>query len=327
LIWSWWTTGSFAISWSVNTNISGRYYIQYNKVDAGWNNTIITRTINVIDSTPVAWTISYTTTWTTSGNVMATITLNKTGTITNNWWSLSYTFTWNGNFTFNFVDLLWNTWSATATVTWITTTSNWWGGLGLVKDSCTNGDTSASFYDGICGTNTGQQTNWSIVWSNFSTELNNAYSYAYGIGVTTMPTIQQANMEWKLIRSDLAKMMVNYAIKVLGETLNTWANCIFTDLTGQTTEMKNYILRSCQLGLMGINMDDKFNPNAEVTRAEFGTMLSRTLYGDIYEWGILYYTKHLDALKAAGIMNNITNPENTKEIRWYVMLMLMRAGE
>ena len=116
LVWLWWATGSFVVSWSVNTNIPGTYYIQYNKVDTAGNTTITTRTVIVVDSTPVAWTISYSTTWATNGNVIATITLNKTGTITNNGWNTTYTFTWNWVFTFNFVDLLWLTWSATATV-------------------------------------------------------------------------------------------------------------------------------------------------------------------------------------------------------------------
>jgi len=163
-----------------------------------------------------------------------------------------------------------------------------------------------------------------ILNSPYSLELNNAYLYAYDIGITTMATIQNANMEWNLIRAHMAKMMVNYAIKVLGKTINTWATCTFTDLAGQTTEMKNYALWSCQLGLMG-QWGTSFDPNGEVTRAQFGTILSRALYGTTYEWGTLYYLKHLTALKAAGIMNTITDPENMKEIRGYVMLMLMRA--
>lgn len=74
-------------------------------------------------------------------------------------------------------------------------------------------------------------------------------------------------------------------------------------------------------------MNNTFNPHGEVTRAEFGTALSRALYGDRYEWWSLYYAKYLDALKAAGIMNDIVNPENIKEPRWYAMLMFMRAGK
>ncbi|HBB04406.1 TPA: hypothetical protein DCZ39_06000 [Patescibacteria group bacterium] len=45
--------------------------------------------------------------------------------------------------------------------------------------------------------------------------------------------------------------------------------------------MKFYIKLACQLGLMGVGITD-FNPNGEVTRAEFGTVLSRALYGEQY---------------------------------------------
>jgi hypothetical protein len=75
---------------------------------------------------------------------------------------------------------------------------------------------------------------------------------------------------------------------------------------------------------MGIDMTS-FYPNNEVTRAEFGTVLSRALYGTLYNDGQPYYINHLEALKLASIMNNITDPENMKELRGYVMLMLMRA--
>jgi hypothetical protein len=43
-----------------------------------------------------------------------------------------------------------------------------------------------------------------------------------------------------------------------------------------------------------------FKPKASVTRAEFGTTLSRALYGDLYNGGTpYYYTAHLAALKNA----------------------------
>jgi hypothetical protein len=45
--------------------------------------------------------------------------------------------------------------------------------------------------------------------------------------------------------------------------------------------MKLYIKLACQLGLMGIS-SSIFDPKGAVTRAQFGTVLSRTLYGDIY---------------------------------------------
>lgn len=167
---------------------------------------------------------------------------------------------------------------------------------------------------------------WSIVGSPFSTELNDAYLYAYSIGITTMDNIRKANMTGNLLRAHMAKMMTNYAIKVLKKTINTWAACEFDDLSDQTAEIKMYIKLSCQLGLMGIDLQS-FSPNAEVTRAQFGTVLSRALFGDTYNRWLPYYVNHLNALKAAQIMNIINNPETMKEIRGYVMLMMMRAAK
>jgi hypothetical protein len=46
--------------------------------------------------------------------------------------------------------------------------------------------------------------------------------------------------------------------------------------------MKLYIKQSCQLGLMGQGIQN-FNPNGTLTRAQFGTVLSRALYGSTNE--------------------------------------------
>jgi hypothetical protein len=48
----------------------------------------------------------------------------------------------------------------------------------------------------------------------------------------------------------MAKMMVNYAIKVLNKYPNPSTGCVFNDIASQTTEMKNYIKRACELGIM-----------------------------------------------------------------------------
>jgi hypothetical protein len=45
--------------------------------------------------------------------------------------------------------------------------------------------------------------------------------------------------------------------------------------------MKTYIKIACQLGLMGVHVSS-FAPEEEVTRAQFGTVLSRALWGDKY---------------------------------------------
>jgi hypothetical protein len=47
---------------------------------------------------------------------------------------------------------------------------------------------------------------------------------------------------------------------------------------------------------MGIDMD-YFQPLLVVTRAQFGTILSRLLYGETLNGGTPYYAKHLQALR------------------------------
>ena len=164
----------------------------------------------------------------------------------------------------------------------------------------------------------------------FSVELLQAYNYAYSIGITTISNIQQADLTGTLIRKHLAKMISNFAIKQMNRVPNTWMKCNFSDMDIENTEMKFYSKLACQLGLMGLDANglqvSTFSPNDEVTRAQFGTVLSRTLRGNQYNGGEPFYIFHLNALQKAVIMKQIDTPEN-KELRWYVMLMLMRSVE
>ncbi len=192
--------------------------------------------------------------------------------------------------------------------------------------SCQWGNLGHSCTIGSGGNGTWTLPVGSILWSPYTNEFNQAYLWAYAHGITTMNTIQKANMWTKLLRSDMAKMIVNFAITLGGLTPNTGKQCTFTDIAHQSAEMKFYIKLSCQLGLMGVGIHT-FNPTGDITRAEFGTVLSRVLWGTTYEWWVKYYTNHLNALKAAGIMTQITNPTSMLERRWYVMLMMKRAYE
>ena len=162
--------------------------------------------------------------------------------------------------------------------------------------------------------------------ATYSQELQDAYDWAYWKGVTTMSPIDNANMYGAITRSEMAKMLSVYSTEVLGKTPDTSAACTFTDIDSVKGDLHDYIIESCQLGIMGQNMPgNKFRPYDTISRAEFGTALSRVLWGEENNGGTPYYAKHLDALKAAGIMNQIANAESTKEIRGYVMLMLMRS--
>ncbi len=151
-----------------------------------------------------------------------------------------------------------------------------------------------------------------------------AYYRSLSNWITTKESVKEANLEWEITRAELAKMVSKYAINILKKERNTNEECIFNDITNELDiKYDNGITHACELWLMWQNIKE-FRPNDWVTRAEFGTVLSRALWWNENEWWSTYYENHLKALKAEWIMNNISSPMN-KEIRWYVMLMLMRS--
>ena len=162
--------------------------------------------------------------------------------------------------------------------------------------------------------------------ASYSDELQGAYDYAATNGITTAASIDTANMYGSLTRVAMAKMMANYAIEVKGMTPDTTKSCTFSDVsTALDAQYDNGVTKACQLGIMGVNVT-KFNPNGLVTRAQFGTVLSRILNPDLEDGTPNYYSTHLDALKTAGIMKDISKP-NATEQRGLVMLMVQRAEE
>ena len=80
----------------------------------------------------------------------------------------------------------------------------------------------------------------------------------------------------------MAKMISNFAVNMLGMKPDTSKSCVFTDIYKESNEMQFYIKLACQLGLMGLNVDGTinatFHPTDTVTRAQFGTVLSRMIW-------------------------------------------------
>ena len=172
----------------------------------------------------------------------------------------------------------------------------------------------------------------SISFAGYSAEEQAAYNYAFKNKITTMWSIDRANMWWNLTRVAMAKMLSNYAINVLWLKPDTSKDCYFSDVSNSLDyQYDNWVTKSCQLWLMGVWID-KFYPNWIVTRAEFWTVLSRALNAnDTTKLNRMnsanpYYLEHLNYLKEEWIMNNISNPTSF-ERRWRVMLMLMRADK
>ena len=124
-----------------------------------------------------------------------------------------------------------------------------------------------------------------------------------------MPTIQDAKMNQKLTRIQMAKMLSQYATEKMNSDYDNWVSLAY------------------QLWIMWINMkNNKFRPNDEVTRGEFATALSRLLFNtQDWAWKTKYYEPHIAKLLNEWI---ITNPDpRMKELRGYVMIMLMRSAK
>ena len=160
---------------------------------------------------------------------------------------------------------------------------------------------------------------------SYNSELQSAYTRAFNNSITTQPTIDKANIESEITRIELSKMISNYAINVLKKDPDKSKECKFSDIREiLDNQYDNWVSKACQLWLMG-QWITKFRPYDKVTRAEFWTVLSRILYWNTFEWWIPYYSNHLKVLQEKWIMKIILNPE-ANEIRWYVMLMLMRSS-
>ena len=173
-------------------------------------------------------------------------------------------------------------------------------------------------------------TNIRILWDNswiqelstYSQEYIDAYNRAYWKWITTQ-SIDKANLEWNLTRQAMAKMIVVFAEDMLNMKPDTAKACKFSDIDNNS-DLAPYIKEACQLGIMGQNTE-KFSPTEIVSRAQFGTILSRALWWNTYNTENPYYKNHLQHLKEKGIMTKIENPESKEEKRWNVMIMLQRA--
>jgi hypothetical protein len=153
--------------------------------------------------------------------------------------------------------------------------------------------------------------------------MNNAYEFAHRMGITTINSIDKANMWGELTRIAMAKMLSQYAINVLWLKPDTSKKANFEDVDETLDrEYDNWVTLAYQLGIMGVGITN-FRPHDTVTRAEFATALSRMLYW-LKDGNDAYYSTHINKLFAEGIIAN--KDPGLQELRGYVMLMLMRSA-
>ena len=133
----------------------------------------------------------------------------------------------------------------------------------------------------------------------------------------------------------MAKIVTIFEVWELDARPNVNKDCsAFTDsMAWYSSEMKNYMVTSCQLERMWIHTADHkpisdFMPRKFVSRAEFWTILSRILWWDRYEAeknSKYYYVDHLNKLKDNWILTNID--PTLVERRSYAILMIYRAAK
>lgn len=168
---------------------------------------------------------------------------------------------------------------------------------------------------------------WSLgTWNKmiYSEDLVSAYNWAYEKWIISESSIEDANLYDALTNLELADIMNKFTENVLWYTPDTSKTCSGNVNYKITSKEQNIIKKSCQFWLIDV---DVFNKRGKANRAIFGTALSRALWWDKYEGWNPYYKNHLEALKAAWIMNQINNPESRTEIKWYVLTTLMKATE
>ena len=126
----------------------------------------------------------------------------------------------------------------------------------------------------------------------------------------------------------MAEMLSYYAINVMWKEPDISKVARFKDVSQELDDKyAGWVSLAYQLWIMWQNIkDNKFRPYAEVTRAEFVTALSRLLYDTKdwkYKWTDKYYQPHMNKLYKEWIIKK-ANPK-IKELRWDVMIMLMRT--
>ena len=148
------------------------------------------------------------------------------------------------------------------------------------------------------------------------------YSYAHEIWIEDR-TLDVADLYWTITKQELAKFIVLRWKNELNLENNASDSCNITDITDADWDYVEYIIEACEMWLMGSN-NSEFHPYNIVSNAVFATTLSRAIWWDQYDWWEPYYSRHIAALKGAGIINNI-EPED-EAIRWYIYAALYRAA-
>lgn len=167
--------------------------------------------------------------------------------------------------------------------------------------------------------------------SPFDQEINDAYQYAYSLGITTMDDVMSAMPEQGTTRAQLAKMMVQFANNALGKSIvsSRVEMCSsYDDVDASLSDLVDFITAACSMKIMGLEVDEttpltNFDPNSFVSRWEIATVLGRLIFGNAYKDMDPYYMGYMQALFNADIIT--VNDPTIMDIRANIWIMLQRA--
>ena len=162
-------------------------------------------------------------------------------------------------------------------------------------------------------------------------EFTSALNWAYENGLTKFNS-EEAFMPYNPItREQAAKFLSSYTVTNLCEvTSSEDAMCDFSDINSGDYSLKEYVMLACELGLVK-GSGGKFNPTANLTRAEAFTILSRAMSANEgedapAETGTPWYAGHFKAMQDAGITKETNVEAQTRSIsRYELLLVLYRA--
>ena len=222
----------------------------------------------------------------------------------------------------------WWGWSSRSSATSTTWSNATWSTQNLEEVSL-GGEVEVNTGDNTKKSTQSYTTPTSTDIEKYGEEFADTYVWARENNIIKANDIKDAKMYTPITRAELAKMMVVYMSWVLHkQPVLSWT-VTYEDVNQERVwDLEEYIYLAYQYQIMGIHADGtpikKFKPYELVTRAEFATVLSRVLFGNIYNQSWTeYYEQHLKALFDLKIL---TKPNPTiKELRWQIMLMLYRA--
>jgi hypothetical protein len=165
--------------------------------------------------------------------------------------------------------------------------------------------------------------------------VQSVQEWSYKNWLTKYSNVADARLWDSLTRSEMAKLSSIFATKVLwkmpDESKQNFCSQ-FADLWKLNTEMKSYVIESCELWYMwyqsnGIDALVKFRPYSPVTVAEASVIVSRMLRwnqnaADGNEW----YKWHLYAAYNHGLIDDIRNPFRNIT-RWEAFEMFYRTSK